>query len=394
MEKAFKFRIYPNEEQEILIQKTFGCVRFVYNYFLNRREEAYDNNEKGLTPNKLNKELTQLKKQYTWLKEPDSASLEMSLRRLNESYAKFFKKQAIGPKFTEKKLKRLERLGRKPNRFDLNGHPKFKSKKTSRKAYTTTCSWNNIKFLKDQERIQLPKLGKVKFRKNDLDVQGRILGAIVSQEPSGKYYVSIYCTEIEQAFWEKTGKQVGIDLGLKHFAITSEGTKKENPRFLRKNLEKLKFLQRSLSRKSIGSNRYKKNKLRYAKLNEHIVNMRNDFLQKYSTQLVKDYDIICVETLKVKNMMQNHKLALSISDVSWSKFIGMLEYKTQWYGKTLIKIDTFFPSTKICHNCNFKNEEIKSLNIRHWQCPNCGEFHDRDINAAINILNEGLKYLK
>ena len=391
MEKAFKVRIYPTKEQEILLQKTFGCTRYVYNHFLDRKERAFESGEKGLGYVTLSRELTQLKRENEWLKEPDKWALQNTVKFLCEAYDRFFKIQKEGPKYTSKKLAHLAEIGREPTRFDLNGHPQFKSKKDSWKSYKTnkaSLDKNNVAM--DDKYVKLPKLGKVRYR-DSLKLQGRILNATISQEPSGKYYVSICCTDVVLESLPKTNKKVGIDLGLKDFAITSDGAKKENPKFLKKELKRLKKLQRALSRKSIGSNRWKKNKLAVAKLHEHIRHMREDFLQKYTTELVRTYDIICLETLKVKNMVQNHKLAQAISDVSWSKFIEMIKYKCEWYGKKLIQIDTFFASSQTCHVCGYKNEDTKNLNIREWICPNCKTQHDRDINASINILNEGLK---
>lgn len=270
----------------------------------------------------------------------------------------------------------------------MNGHPQFKSKKNNYKSYTTTFTNNNIEIICN--KIKLPKLGKVRF-KDKYKLEGRILNVTISQEPSGKYYASVCCTDIEFEPLVKTNKQVGIDLGLKEFAILSDGIKFENPKYLKSNLAKLKRFQRDLSRKSIGSNRWNKARIKVAKLHEHIRNLRNDYFQKLTTSLIKSYDIICLETLKVKNMIQNHKFAQAISDVSWSKFIEMLKYKAEWYGKKIIQIDTFFASSQICHVCGYKNKDTKNLDVREWICPNCKTQHDRDINASINILNKGLE---
>lgn len=365
MEKAYKFRIYPNKTQENLIQKTFGCVRFVFNFFLDKRIKAYEADNMTLSYSKCSSELTKLKQELVWLKEPDKCSLQNSLKQLDRAYQNFFQRKEAG-------------------------YPRFKSKKNRHRSYQTNRTGNNIAFLGNG--IKLPKLGKVRIRDKQIP-QGKILNATISQTPSGKYFVSLCCTEVEKPAYHRTDRYVGVDLGLKEFAITSEGKKHENPKYLAKSLKKLKYLQRKLSRKTKGSRNWNKARMKVARLQEAIVNQRRNTLHKISTELVKHYDVICIEDLQIKNMVRNHKLARSIADVSWGEFVRQLTYKAQWYGKELVKVDTFYPSSQTCHVCGYRTKETKELSVREWNCPTCHTKHDRDINAAINILNEGKRIL-
>ena len=367
--KAYKYRIYPNKKQTTLINKTIGCTRFVYNYYLNKKIELYKSEQKSMSYNACANDLINLKKEHEWLKEIDSISLQQSLRDLDKAYQNFFRRIKNG----EKEV----------------GFPKFKSKKNNKQNYRTQFVSNNISI--DNNKIKLPKLGLIKFA-NSRNFTGRIISCTISRTKTDKYFVSVLVEEEIQELASNNNK-IGFDLGISDYLITSDGEIVNNPKILKQYEKKLTKLQRQLAHKQKGSNRFRKYAKKIAKLHEKIRNTRTDFLQKLSTQIIKENQLIISEDLNVKGMVQNHNLAKSISDVSWSEFTRMIEYKATWHDKIYHKIDRFYTSSQTCNVCGYKNTDTKDLNVRSWICPECNTDHNRDVNAAINILNQGLKEL-
>jgi len=364
MIKAYKYRLYPTAEQATFFEKSFGCCRFVYNWALQRRIETYQNNGERLSYVSIAKELTSLKKQEEteWLSEVSIQSLQSSIRNMDAAFTRFFR---------EKK-----------------GFPKFKSKKRNKSSFQFV---QNVCVDFEGKRIQMPKVGKVKFA-CDRTFVGKIGTCTVSKSPTNKYYISITVDD-GKPMPEKPmidfKTSVGIDVGIKDFAVLSNGQVFENPKFLEKAEKRLKVLQRRLAKKQKGSKRRERAKLAVAKQHERIRNKRTNFIHQVTSKIVRENQTIVVEDLNVDGMLKNHCLAKSISSVAWSEFFRQLQYKCDWYGKNLVRIGRFEPSSKMCM-CGNVYKDLK-LSQRRWVCPSCGRDNDRDLLAAVNILRFGLQ---
>ena len=359
--RTYKFRLYPTKAQTELLAKHFGCARFVYNYFLNQRQEQYKLTGKSDNFYDECKSLTKLKKQEetAWLKEVNAQSLQFTLRCLETAYTNFFKKRAKYPKFKSKHSK---------NSFTA---PQY-----------SNISDNKLFIAKFKEGI------KCRVHR---EIKGKIGKVTISKTPSGKYFASVHTEEEYTTPIGKSGKPIGVDLGLKDLLVTSEGERFNNNRYTKKYESRLATAQRHLSRKKNGSRGFESQRLKVARLHEKITNRRADYLHKCAIGLVRRYDIICIEDLNVTGMVKNHHLAKSISDASWYSFVFMLTYKAEWSDKRVVKIDRFYPSSQTCSVCGYVNKDVKDLSVREWECPSCHSHHDRDVNAAINILRVGLK---
>ena len=370
MYKAYKFRLYPNDNQKILINKTFGCTRFIYNHFLNKCKEnkfikAYD----------MCKELKGLVLDYPFLKEVDSMALRCSIFNLEDSYKNYFSKRSAYPSFK--------------NKF-------------SKQSYRTNCitsvyknkKYSNIKIDIKEKMIKIPKLGLVKIRgyRNLNELTDRVINITIEKEKTNKYYVSVITEKEEETPKKITPTSiVGIDLGIKDLVVTSDGEKYPNPKEINKREKRLKRMQRKLCRQVKGSNNYNKTKEKIARIHSKIKNSRKHNIITIANKIVKEHDIIVSEKLNIKKMSSNHKLAKNILDAGFNKICELLKWKAKLLGKYYYQVDTYYPSSKICSHCDNKTEITNDLKVRMWECENCGNTNDRDINASINIMFEGIK---
>ena len=353
--KSYQFRIYPTKEQKKYFKKCFDGSRFIYNKMLADKIAHYEK-----TQHVLNNTPAQYKDEFPFLKEVDSLALCNAQMNLDKAYKNFFRRKEVG-------------------------FPKFKSKKTTRLSYKTNNSSSLGAIYIRDGRIKIPKLLTTIKIKQHREIKGCIKSCTITQNRSGNYYISLLVESEIQKLPTSINK-VGIDLGIKEFAICSDGSKYENPKHLSKSEKRLKKLNQELSRKKLGSKNRNKARLKVAKLHEKIANQRKDFLNKLSTKIINENQVIVLEDLGIKSMLESHRMSKFISDVSWSKFRIMMEYKAGWYGKQIVIAPSNYPSSQLCSDCGFKNVKVKDLSVREWLCPECGSLHDRDINASKNLL--------
>lgn len=355
------YRLYPSDSQEVLINQAFGCCRKVWNYFLDGRIFMYD--QLGITYGYVEccRVLSEYKTHYTYLRDVDSTALQREVKYLDEAFKAFFDKRG--------------------------GFPRYKSKNDDKKSYTSVNNGNTIRFNGDE--IRLPKVGWVKA-KNKLHPEGRILSATITREHTGNYYVSVVYTGVTVEMLPASENVIGLDVGIKNTVVMSDNTVfNQSPRII-KLQNHIIFLQKKLSRQKKDSNNYKKTKIKISKTYKRIHNIINDEYDKLSTRLIRENQVIVIESLNIEGMMKNHNLARQIQTKSWNSLFNKLQYKADRYGRTLIRIDAWYPSSKLCHNCHYENKEL-TLNDRTWACPKCKTVHDRDYNAALNIKEEGLR---
>ena len=361
IKRAYRFRFYPTPEQELILARTFGCARFAYNYMLRLRTDAWMQRQERIGYHETSATLTALKKQpeYAWLNEVSSVPVQQALRHLQSAFNNFFAKRARYPQYKRKDGPQSAEYA--TNAFRWDG----KSLKLAKMDKSLAIRWSRT----------IPKAAKVTT-------------VTVSKDSAGRYFVSLLCDDVVAKKPAVAGK-IGIDLGLTHFATLSTGEKVAAPNTFRRYEKKLAKLQRRLAKKTKGSNRREKAKLKVARLHAKIADSRRDFLHKLSTRLINENQVIAVESLSVSNMQKNRHLSKSISDAGWSEFLRQLEYKARWYGRELVGIDRWFPSSKRCSDCGYTMPKMP-LNVRQWTCPECGSVHDRDVNAARNVLAAGL----
>lgn len=365
VQKAVKVQIYPRNSDKELLAKHFGARRFIYNMFLDIRKKEYLENKKSIGYNACSALVTEMKKnpEFEWLKEVNSQTIQAAIKDLDGAYNRFFRK--------------------------ISKFPTFKTKRGARQSFKVP-QYFDIDW--DAKTIKIPKF------KTPFEFRGKYSGRLqkvnsitISMNASGKYFASIQ-GEFEIAPKESTGEIIGFDLGIKSLLVDSNGTEIKNERFLKKALKKINYEQRQLSKKNKGSNSRNKQRKILARQHQKVINQRNNYLHQVSSKLINDNQVIILEDLAVKNMVKNHCLAQAISDVSWGSLVSMLKYKSEWYERQLIQIDRWYPSSKTCSNCNHLMGNM-NLSIREWTCPSCGEHHDRDVNAAKNILHQGLNIM-